>query len=293
MKKREPTKLFIQGLVSGSSDHWNEFVDRFSRLIYKTFHASSFRFSKEEIDDLFHDFMVQVIKNDYRKIKLFEGCNNCSLQTYLRKVAVNLAIDRQKSLIRKRMLSLNIPSPSDDEKEVGRLIEAPENQPAAPLLEEEESRLFLQGLYNQDPAKLLVVVLIVYHRINREHLAEIVGTTRQNIDVIFKRTRDRIRDDVAKIAAHKKRPSIIDDEPPGWNDSIISARDRIVAMDRAPLLQACLDVLDLPDELLTAILFINAPALRPTPDRLAVLFNMETNEISGLVENVFNKLGIP
>jgi hypothetical protein len=74
---------WIKKLTSGTQDAWDEFITCFNRLIYKVFWTRSFGFSREEIDELFHDFLVSMMENNYKKVRLFEGRNNCSFASYL------------------------------------------------------------------------------------------------------------------------------------------------------------------------------------------------------------------
>lgn len=275
-------------LLEGSKEEWDAFVECYSRLIYKTFYAPSFGFTREDIDDLFHDFMVMMIKDDYRKLRLYEGRNSCSLASYLRKIAVNLAIDRRKRLNRERSLSLNRPLKAESDEELGDLVEGPGEEPISPLENEEDRLRFLWALYGLDVPKLLVIVLVVYHEVNREKIAEILRTTRQNVDVLFKRGKDRLIDQVGK----KKSAKALDMQPLRWSDDVIALRNRLPPLDRDELLATCLERLDVPDELLVALLFINAGILQPTPDRLAVLFKSEPGDEEHRAREILGKLGL-
>jgi len=282
------TNEFIKGLVAGRKEHWTEFINSYSRLIYKTFHAPSFRFTKEEIDDLFNDFMVSIIKNNCHKIRLFEGRNNCSLHSYLRKIAVNLAIDRQKRLIRERGLSLNQPSFHKDDNEIGDFVEAPTQEPAAAVEEKEDRLRYLWALYRLDIPKFLVIVLVIYHEMDREKMAATLRTTRQNIDVLFKRGKDRLN----VLLEQKKSAEALEARPLEWDGEVLAMRGILVAMDRKEMLESCLKKLDVPDELLVALLFADAAILRPTPDRLATLFKSTAEEEAMRAATVLEKLGI-
>jgi RNA polymerase sigma factor (sigma-70 family) len=281
------TKEFIQSLVSGSKEHWSEFISSYSRLIYKTFYSPGFHFSKEEIDDLFNDFMLSIFKDNCRKIRLFEGRNNCSLHSYLRKIAVNLAIDRQKRLIREKGLSLNQPSFQKDDNELGDFVEAPGPEPVAPLEDEEDRLRYLWALYRLDVPKFLVIVLVIYHEMDREKIAATLRTTRQNIDVIFKRAKDRLN----ALLGQKKSAEALTAPPLEWDAEITAMRNAVVAMNRGEMLERCLKKLDVPDELLVALLFANSAILRPSPDRMAALFKSSPQEEAIRAVTVLEKIG--
>ena len=180
----------IKSLVEGSEEGWNEFVTRFNRLIYKVFCSRSFGFSREDVDELFHDFMVSMLKNDYRKVRQFEGRNECSFPSYLKKIAINMAIDRKKTLMRKYMTSLQATwdrSGAEEGRELINTIDSGTQGPDDVLVDQEETTQFLDALYRLAPSRLVVVLLIIYHDFDRVELGRLLNTTRQNIDVIFNR----------------------------------------------------------------------------------------------------------
>jgi|GEM_PF-2537738 len=289
MEPEGTTKEFINKLVSGSKERWKEFLDRYSRLIYKTFHAPSFGFSREEIDDLFNDFMVLIIARNYRKIRLFEGRNNCSFPSYLRKIAVNLAIDRQKQLARKKVVSLNQPSPRSDSDELGSFIESRAPLPSLPLEEKEDWQRYLWALYSLDIQKVLVIVLVIYHDMGRVEIASLLSTTRQNVDVIFKRAKDRLTD----LLATKKSYQSLKTPEKSWDEEFIAQRNRLVLADRDLIFERCLKSLDVPKELLLGLLIINTPFLNPTPDRLSSLFRWTSKDLHVWIEKLLAKLDVP
>ncbi len=282
--------LLIKGLVAGNKEDWDEFVDLFGRLIYKTFHAPSFRFSKEEIDDLFNDFMILMLKDNFRKIRLFEGRNNCSLPSYLRKIAVNLAIDRQKRLIRRKAYSLNRPLKTSSDEEFGDLVEGQAPEPNEPLQDDEERQRYLQMLYQLDVPKLLATILVIYHNeLSRERVAEILNTSRQNVDVMFKRAKDRLME----IVSRKERVPEHGPDKRGWSNRIVEIRGTLLCVERSRLRERCLKTLALSDELLVGLLFIDAAILEPTPGRLAALFRTSPELEIARTEEVLSKITVP
>lgn len=88
---------FIQGCVSGNKQSWNEFMERYSRLIYKYIHsvlnAKGFTPAQDYIDDIFQELFKSLIQNNYKKLKSFKGKNGCSLASWLRQVTINLTLD--------------------------------------------------------------------------------------------------------------------------------------------------------------------------------------------------------
>jgi RNA polymerase sigma factor (sigma-70 family) len=91
-------RYFIQRCVSGEQAAWDEFVEKFTRLIYdsilRTFrlygHSSH---SGGIIDDLHHDVFVTLLDNRYHALRIFEGRNGCQLAQYIRTITVRKTVD--------------------------------------------------------------------------------------------------------------------------------------------------------------------------------------------------------
>ena len=91
----------IARCASGNDESaWNHFVNRYSRLIWsaihKTFKASSFAYSAEDVEDIYSAFFLSLVENDFRKLRQFQSRNACSLSTWLTVVAVRMAIDHMR-----------------------------------------------------------------------------------------------------------------------------------------------------------------------------------------------------
>lgn len=102
---------FVQRCVSGDKLAWDEFVDKYSRLIYKYIHSvlvstgSGGSLSQDDISDLFQDIFLSLVEDNFRKLKSFKGKNGCSLASWLRQVAVNQTIDYMRK--HKTVISLD------------------------------------------------------------------------------------------------------------------------------------------------------------------------------------------
>lgn len=88
---------FVQKCVSGDKLAWCEFVDRYSRLIYSyiynTLKASGASFETDKVADIYQDIFSFLHKNNFSKLKSYQGKNGCSLASWLRHVVVNYTID--------------------------------------------------------------------------------------------------------------------------------------------------------------------------------------------------------
>ena len=88
---------FIQRCVKGDGQSWDEFLKRYSRLIFNYIHntlnAKGFIPTQGHAEDIFQGVFQSLIDDNYRKLKSFEARNGCSLASWLRQVTINFTID--------------------------------------------------------------------------------------------------------------------------------------------------------------------------------------------------------
>ncbi len=100
---------FIQRCVKGDKHYWNDFIDKYSRLIYNYIHSvlrtKGSNLTQENINDLFQEIFLSLIKDNFKKLNSFKAKNGCSLASWLRQVAINFTIDYMRKL--KPLVSLD------------------------------------------------------------------------------------------------------------------------------------------------------------------------------------------
>ena len=186
----EKEKALLSGCVNGDKAAWDAFVLQYSSLVYhtikKTLSLYHVEARQELIEDLFQEFFLSILREDFRKLRQFRGDRGCSLASWLRVVAARLTIDflRQQGLrtveVPDSLPSVQ-PDPSDslmDTEQASRLSQALEGLPP-------RDRLFLElyyrkGLSPEEIAAILKVsVSAVYTQKSRilAKLREILRNT--------------------------------------------------------------------------------------------------------------------
>lgn len=88
---------FLQRCVKGEKPAWDEFVERYSRLIYNyiygVLNAKGCSLAQNDIQDIFQEIISHLIKDNFKKLKTFKAKNGCSLASWLRQVTINFTID--------------------------------------------------------------------------------------------------------------------------------------------------------------------------------------------------------
>ncbi|MFA5005670.1 MAG: sigma-70 family RNA polymerase sigma factor [Candidatus Omnitrophota bacterium] len=88
---------FVQGCLKGDKQSWNEFLSRYSRLIYHYIYnvlkTRGYHYNQEDVSDIYQDIFRLLIKDDYKKLSSFKAKNGCSLASWLRQVTINSTLD--------------------------------------------------------------------------------------------------------------------------------------------------------------------------------------------------------
>ncbi|MFH1441423.1 MAG: sigma-70 family RNA polymerase sigma factor [Candidatus Omnitrophota bacterium] len=89
---------FARNCIRGDKYYCNEFVDKYSRLIYNYIgcvlqQKNPHLFTLENIKDIFQGIFLSLFKDGFNKLKTFKAKNGCSLASWLRQVTVNYTLD--------------------------------------------------------------------------------------------------------------------------------------------------------------------------------------------------------
>jgi RNA polymerase sigma-70 factor (ECF subfamily) len=120
---------FVQSCVEGDKQTWDEFIVKYSRLIYSYIYSvfktnNTHNLTPDTANDLFQDIILSLIKDNFQKLRSFKGKNGCSLASWLRQVTINSTID----YIRRLKPVVSIDGDNDDLSLKDML---PDNSPSA------------------------------------------------------------------------------------------------------------------------------------------------------------------
>jgi RNA polymerase sigma factor (sigma-70 family) len=182
-------KQLLSQVFAGEADAFAALLERYRALIYSVFWAPGFDFPRDYLDDLFQGFVVKLSANDFHKLRAFEGRNECSLATFLQVVATRYALDERR---RWRRQPRALGQGGRDEDETPRDHADPKAvAPEGASLDRERIDGFHNLLFSLD-WKRVSAVLWVFREVTREQIAEVMGTSRANIDALYKRAKDQM-----------------------------------------------------------------------------------------------------
>lgn len=187
-------KELLDAVFAGAEGAFARLLERYRPLIYSVFAAPGLDFPRDFHDDLFQSFVLALRGGDYRKLRAFEGRNDCSLATFLQVVATRFALDERRKF-RRQPRGYGEAGREDDEPT--REVEDPHDSHAdTASLEKEQLDIFHNLLFSLD-WKRISAVLWVFRDVQRERIADVMSTSRANIDALYKRAKDQMASLVA------------------------------------------------------------------------------------------------
>jgi|YelNatPaOPRAMG01_1025707.scaffolds.fasta_scaffold42077_4 RNA polymerase sigma factor (sigma-70 family) len=95
-------KRLIQRCIKADKQAWDEFIKRYSNLIYSyiwsVFKEKGIPVSSSLVDDLFQDIFLHLIEDNFKRLSQYKG--NCSFSGWLKVVVINFILD----FLRKRQI---------------------------------------------------------------------------------------------------------------------------------------------------------------------------------------------
>jgi RNA polymerase sigma factor (sigma-70 family) len=184
---------FVRRCIQGDKQSWNEFVERYSRLIYNYIYSilkiKGIVLTQENIPDLFQEVFLSLIKDNFKKLKSFKAKNKCSLASWLRQVTVNHTIDYLRKI--KPAVSL------DEEDEEGfslKEILADDSLPIADTITDKERLAYLtKCIDNLDKEDQYFLELYINRGLTLEELKDHFKVSRSAIDMRKFRIIERLK----------------------------------------------------------------------------------------------------
>ncbi len=175
MSKRFKTdRELLDACVSGERGAMEEFIRKFSKLVYysihKAFKVKSISAQSEEIDDLFGETFLMLFESDFARLKSFEGRNGCTLASWIRLIAGRRTIDYLRERGRKPISRPFDEAPSVEDHPAS-------GNPEDELLDKERSLIAYEIIPNLPPDDLLFLSLYYEQELSPEEIAEILDVS--------------------------------------------------------------------------------------------------------------------
>ena len=185
---------FVQRCVKGNKQDWDEFVDKYSRLIYNYIYSvlkiKGSILTQENINDLFQEIFLSLVKDNFKNLRSFRAKNGCSLASWLRQVVINHTID----YIRKTRTLVSIDEETEEDLSLKEIL-ADDSESVTDKLANEEKLIHLKDCINRlDNNDKYFLELHINRNLTLEELKEIFRISRGAIDMRKSRIIDRLKE---------------------------------------------------------------------------------------------------
>ena len=158
----------ISRLRAGESEAWEEFVERYRKLIYSAIVRANSRFRAEwdetAMEEIFQEAVFKLLRRNGKALASWKG--NCRLETWIYRIVRNVCIDVLRKRTRRRE--------SDELPEEGESRAAARTLGGAGTQENTDLRISLEQAMQRSlsPKEALVVRLIYFEGFTYREVAE-------------------------------------------------------------------------------------------------------------------------
>ena len=164
----EKEKTLIAGCLRSEKAAWDSFVRQYSNLVYHTIKKTLSLHHAEPradlVEDLYQEFFLSLLRNEYKKLRQFRGAHGCSLASWLRLLAVRLTID----FLRKQ---------AQTSGGVARAMSRHGPDPVEPLINEQQESLLNLAIQTLSPRDRILLDLCYRQAFASEQIAALLKTS--------------------------------------------------------------------------------------------------------------------
>jgi len=184
----------IRRCARGDKRAWDEFLERYSRLIYnyinRILNTNGWSFAESHASDIFQDIFSLLIKDNCRKLRSFKAKNGCTLASWLRQVTINFTID----YVRKIRSVVSIDEETDDDLSLRNILPDNSNPIGNILSQEEEFSGLKECIDRLDRNQKYFLRLHINKGLRLQELKRHFKLSRGAIDMYKSRLINRLRD---------------------------------------------------------------------------------------------------
>ena len=186
---------FVKKCASADMLAWKEFLQKYSRLIYSYIHniirIKGYILDPSVVEDIFHEIISSLIKDNYRKLKTYQGRNNATLASWLRQVTINFCLTYFR---REKPAMVSIDAPNEEGLVLSEIIPYRCLSAAEELMRKERKESLTDCIERLDLDDKLTLELTLRWGLSLEELKELFGISRGAMDMRHSRIIQRLRD---------------------------------------------------------------------------------------------------
>lgn len=185
---------FVQRCVQGDRQSWEEFVEKYSRLIYNYIHSisetKSSPLTQENINDIFQEIFLSLVADNFKKLRSFKAKNGCSLASWLRVIAINSTID----YIRTAKTAVSIDEEVENAPSLKDVLADESVSASESLVMKEKLRSLKDCIEKLEVQDKYFLELYINMGFSLEEIKDSLRVSRGSVDMRKSRIIDRLRD---------------------------------------------------------------------------------------------------
>lgn len=178
---------FINKCTSGDKQAWEQFVDKYSSLIYSYIYSTLRRKGRQDsietADDLCQSVFSLLIKDNFKRLRQFKAKNGASLASWLRMVTINHTLDYLRR--NKQIISFGLEEIDLDSQDLGAYHA---------LLNKEKLEVLSRCIEQLSIDDKYIVDMHVYRDIDLGNLKSMLQISRSAVDMRKSRIIKRLKD---------------------------------------------------------------------------------------------------
>jgi RNA polymerase sigma-70 factor (ECF subfamily) len=213
MPIRDDERELIERCLSEGQDGWDEFVERYSDLVYSSIHHTlrgrGVRLQADEVSDLHNGIFLSFIEKNAHKLRQFDG--RCRLTSWVKVVSVNYTIDR----LRKQRRVTSLDDTTGSGPSLIETLESPERSATTSLLRQEEVGTLQDVIAKLGKSERELLDLLFFQERPFPEIAERLGTSLGAVYTRKNRLLNKIKSRFEKKLKRENRVS----RPSEWDEA--------------------------------------------------------------------------
>lgn len=185
----EEEKQLVEKVLSGDKQSYDEFVRKYTKLIYnsiyRTLELKGYKIPADLVGDLHQEVFLSLIKDNFKKLRTFKWERNCSLAIWIGVVTRNLVLNFIRNDYKYKSKTLSLDEEIDKEKKSSLLEIIQDESPSISEVMDKDTTI---ALLNKHIEKLNIIeraILDMFYKQNLplEEIARVLGIKSE--DAVF------------------------------------------------------------------------------------------------------------
>lgn len=197
-KGRQEDRELLSSCFSREPGSWERFLERFARLIYYSIHRTcglkGYKPTEPEVEDIFSDILVNLIKDDFKKLRLYRGDDGATVATWIRTISVRFVID----YLRLKARTIEYVDIDGEATALEVSLENPVTRPDEDFEETEQMEKLSQAIEGLDEKEKYFMELYYLRGLSPEEVGTVLGLSVKTVYSRINRLQNKLKEKVER-----------------------------------------------------------------------------------------------